>query len=147
MAGPFVPLPCSLSILHQLPGGPTSIEGPMSTTGAELTLSLLYVSKALFHSTFDCVVFSSVTLISRWSGQECLESFLDCELVHSVLLHSLGKWVSQWEQRKRERLDMFWGITKRTCWRLTVVCERDGSRMSLGFQMNIRLWYKRFCLC
>lgn len=37
--------------------------GPMLTIGADLTLSPVYVSKALFYLVLDCVVFSLAALI------------------------------------------------------------------------------------
>lgn len=40
-----------------LPGGPTGHEGPLSMIGAELALTVLHVSKALFHSVLEYVVF------------------------------------------------------------------------------------------
>ena len=40
----------------------------MSTTEADLALSLLYVSEVLFHPVLDCVVFSLVTPVSRCNG-------------------------------------------------------------------------------
>ena len=56
--------------LRQLPGAPTSHEGPEHSTGADLALSLLHVRKILFHLALDCVVFSSVTAIPGFSGQK-----------------------------------------------------------------------------
>lgn len=57
-----------------LPGwerGLASPEGPGHTNEADLSF---YVSKALFHRVLDCVaVFSLVTPISRYNGQECLK--------------------------------------------------------------------------
>lgn len=53
--------------------GPTDHGGQTSTTEADLILSLLYVSKALFHPVLDCVVFCLATLIPRRSGQKCLD--------------------------------------------------------------------------
>lgn len=41
----------------------------MPTTEADLALSLLYVSKALFHPVLGCIVFSLETPILRRSGR------------------------------------------------------------------------------
>ena len=46
-----------LSALCWLPGGPTSHEGPLLMIEAELALTVLHVSKALFHSVLEYVVF------------------------------------------------------------------------------------------
>lgn len=51
--------------------GPTSHEGLMHTTDnnlVDLVLSLLYVSKVVFHLMLDCNVFSLVTVIQRCIG-------------------------------------------------------------------------------
>lgn len=45
------------SALCWLLGGPTGHEGPLSMIGAELALTVLHVSKALFHSVLEYVVF------------------------------------------------------------------------------------------
>lgn len=50
--------------------------GPTHITGADLALSLFYVSEALFHPGPNCIVFSLVTPRPRCSGQKCLESSL-----------------------------------------------------------------------
>ena len=43
-------------------------EGPTPTTEADPALSLLYVSKALFHPVLDCIVSSLTTQIPRGNG-------------------------------------------------------------------------------
>lgn len=61
-------------VLHQLLGLSTGHGGPMSTIGANLALSLLYVSKVLFCPVLGCVVVSLVTPTLRCNGQVCVES-------------------------------------------------------------------------
>lgn len=48
--------------------------GRHTLTEADSALSLLYVSKALFHPLFDCVMFSWETRVPICSEQKCLES-------------------------------------------------------------------------
>lgn len=45
----------------------------MHTIGADLALSLLYTSKALFHPVLDCIVSSSVISKPRRNEQKRLE--------------------------------------------------------------------------
>ena len=57
-------------VLHGCQEGLAGCDGPMATSGADLTLPL-YVT--LFPPVFDCVVLSLVTPTPRHSGQECLD--------------------------------------------------------------------------
>ena len=61
-------------ICHLADGGPASHEELMQSIETDLALSLLCVSKVLFHPVLDCVVLSLVTLIPRCRGQKCSES-------------------------------------------------------------------------
>ena len=60
-----------LIALHWL-WGPTSPWEPLPTIGAEVVLSHLWVSKALFHPVLDCV-FSLATLTPQCGARKCLE--------------------------------------------------------------------------
>ena len=55
--------------------GPAGCGGPMPTIRADLALSLLCVRIAFFHPVLDCVVFSFVTPIPRYSGQNSLDFY------------------------------------------------------------------------
>lgn len=54
--------------LSWLLGGTVGHGGLTHTTEADLALSLLYVSKALFHPVLHCVVFSLAVLMSRFES-------------------------------------------------------------------------------
>lgn len=51
------------------------IGGPMPSIGADLALSLLYVSETFIHPMLDCIVFSLVALILIYNGKKGLESY------------------------------------------------------------------------
>lgn len=54
--------------LELTPGRDSWPCGLTHTTEADLALSLLYVSKALFHPVLHCVVFSLAVLMSRFES-------------------------------------------------------------------------------
>lgn len=79
--------------MNWLSGGVCKSQGPNSTTEIDLALSLLYVSKMLFHLVLDCLVFlqgsdakiqwASSPGTGKWYMVFC---FLGIDNLHSTLL-------------------------------------------------------------
>lgn len=66
--------------------GPARNRGPRCTTGADLALPLLYVSKTLFHPVLGCVMVSLATMTTRCSGQKCWNTYFCWQVTNVTCL-------------------------------------------------------------